>query len=260
MSALPIPYKLHQTWKSKAALEQRFSNWRESFFQCNPGIENKFYDDNDNGNLVRQLAPSLSGLYNSFPKEIFRADFVRSLYMFFDGGLYADLDFQCLRSFEPIFSSNRIFLGSMGTDSSMPQNIPNAMMASPIHEGFWLGYLRNIELAWNEMGRDPNIDCNPEHVTGPIVLKRTVVDYSNLDIFKSNVKNFIDEKGLDVKQISFAELEVLPGHLWYPLNWHDQIHQMFRQHVLENQTAFSLEQARALFPNSMAVTYWSHTW
>lgn len=258
-----IPRIFHQTWKSKSDMDQRFQFWRNSFFLKNPDLHDQFYDDADNLNLVKRLVPSLLSLYREFPREIFRVDFVRPFYMFFKGGLYADLDFHCLRSFDEVFSTpNTIFLGSMGTDQYFAHSIPNAMMASPPSEGFWLGYLKNIEAAWDAKKSIANIERKPEQVTGPIVLKQTLSDYQNLEQFKQDVLAFARRHGIRAPDgdISFSPLTILAGHIWYPLNWGDVIHQMFRRNVLAGKSVPSDEEASALFPHSMAVTYWTHAW
>merc|ERR1719375_7449 len=41
--------------------------------------------------------PELLHTYDSYPKEIYRADAARYAYMATEGGLYVDLDMECLR-------------------------------------------------------------------------------------------------------------------------------------------------------------------
>ena len=60
--------------------------------------------------------------------------------------------------------------------------------------------------------------------------------------------------------LKISKLVVLPGHILYPINWNDKIHQAFRTSVLEKKKVFSIAEARVLFPASLAVTYWSHSW
>ena len=209
--------------------------------------------------------PSLLELYDSFPREIFRADFIRPLYLFFQGGLYADLDFQCLQRLDRIFSPPELnlLLGRMGTDHNFAHSVPNAFMASSAHECFWLGYLAAMEAAWNIRKHQENITSQPEQITGPVVLREVVNLYkSQPDRFKNIVNNFIQRHDLKINQdaLKISKLVVLPGHILYPINWNDKIHQAFRTSVLEKKKIFSIAEARVLFPASLAVTYWSHSW
>jgi mannosyltransferase OCH1-like enzyme len=257
-----VPRILHQTWKSKAALDRRQAYWRKSFFLCNPGLKDRFYDDTDNWNIVRRYAPLLEPIYREFPAEIFRVDFVRPLYMFLDGGLYADLDFHCLQGFDRIFSTpDTIFLGSMGTDPGFSNSIPNAILASPPGEGFWIGYLRNIVLHWEDLKRSRGTP-HPEIVSGPLVLRKTYLEYTALEDFKQATRAFAKRFLPDIAAsgLVFSPIKLLPGYVWYPLDWSDNIHQRFRQDYLQSDRLLTTEEARQLFPSSLAVTYWTHNW
>jgi mannosyltransferase OCH1-like enzyme len=176
-----IPKILHQTWKSRDDFPYNFSEWSKSFKSTNPELPRTVYDDKDNRELIRRHIPNLLGLYDEFPREIFRADFVRPIYLFFQGGLYADLDFQCLRRLDSIFSPPELnlLLGRMGTDQTFAHSIPNAFMASSAHECFWLGYLAAMEAAWNTRKHQENIISQPEQITGPVVLREVVNLYTS---------------------------------------------------------------------------------
>ena len=254
---------LHQTWKTKA-VPPYFSAWHESFRVCNPQLEMRLYDDADNRRIVSETVPQLMELYDSFPREIFRVDMARVLYLFRDGGLYADLDFQCLQPFTPIFDGKlQLVLGAMGTDSTHPHSIPNAMMASAPREIFWLGYLANMDLAWSARRNEPDIAQRPEAVTGPIVLRSTVQQYlAQPAALKAQVETFVAKWKLpvDVAALAQSSLTLLPGHVWYPLNWIDAIHDMFIREMLKEKKIIPLEEAQRMFPRSLAVTYWAHSW
>lgn len=259
-----IPEIIHHTWKSKVKIPRPFQFWRESFFECNPGIEHRLYDDFDNREVLEQTFPELLDLYQAFPKEIYRVDFIRPLYLFKWGGVYADMDFQCLKPFSAIFSGPAsLVLGKMGTDDSFPHSIPNALMASSRHQGFWLGYIANIEHVWSSRSSLGLFEQGPDCITGSIVLRKTVLQYcADRNQFKAGVMEFIQRRSLkvDPDSLLFDDLELLPSHVWYPLSWNDQIHLAFRKQVLDEQRLYSLSEAQGLFPNSMAVTYWSHSW
>ena len=52
----------------------------------------------------------------------------------------------------------------------------------------------------------------------------------------------------------------MPGHVLYPINWADRIHRLFLNPRNRAGKMLSAEQAKLLFPNSVAVTYWTHSW
>jgi mannosyltransferase OCH1-like enzyme len=256
-----IPPLLHQTWKS-TNLPPNFKYWSDSFLECNPGIERRLYSDADNRALLAQTFPALLALYDEFPKEIFRVDFIRCVYLYCYGGVYADLDFQCLAPFSGVLlESDHIVLGRMGTDDDFAHSIPNAMMAATPGQGFWLGYLANIEARWRSRGKD-DAEPAPEAYTGPAILRWNALQYqADRPRFTDMVARFVARHALvPDPPPRFDGLRLLPAHVWYPLNWNDRIHASFREQMLAARQLYTTAQAREIFPHSMAVTYWSHTW
>lgn len=257
-----IPRLLHQTWKSRTALPDNFVFWRQSFAACNPGIEVRLYDDDDNRALLAGTFPSLLPLYEAFPREIFRADFIRQVYLFRFGGVYADMDFQCLQPLDDVLNcGSAVVLGRMGTDDGFAHSIPNAIMFSRPGEGFWIGVLAFIEQAWRKSAGDN--EPRPERVTGPVVLRKAVRAYlDNPAGFAHRTREFIARHRLPVDEaaLSFGELRLLPAPRLYPLNWCDPEHRIRIGEVIGQNRLIALSEARALFPQSLAVTYWAHSW
>jgi inositol phosphorylceramide mannosyltransferase catalytic subunit len=258
----PIPQVLHQTWKSKIDIPENFALWRQSFLDCNPGIEARLYDDADNRALLAETFPSLLPLYEAFPREIFRADFIRPIYLFRFGGVYADMDFQCLQPLCGIRSGgSAVVLGRMGENEAFEHSIPNAIMLSQAGQGFWIGVLAFIEKAWHRNARDPAV--RPERVTGPVVLREAVSAYlEDRGAFQRRTRHFMTRHRLplDAGTVQFGELRVLPAALLYPLNWRDSEHRKCIRRVNDERSLMTVPEARAMFPHSIAVTYWSHSW
>ena len=59
-------------------------------------------------------------------------------------GMYADLDFEALRSLEPLLLGEQLVLAAMTADLDWHQSIPNAWMASARRHPFWLFTLAAI--------------------------------------------------------------------------------------------------------------------
>ena len=216
---------------------------------------------------MKEFCPLLLPLYDSFPEEIFRVDFVRAVYLYRWGGIYADLDYQCLQPVNHLWGTGKtpeVLLGMMGTNPSFPHSIPNALMGSIAGSLFWIGYLSNIERAWEALRNEPNVSKRPEYVTGPVVLKTTVKRLlSDSARFISDAAQFGERYNIDIAPSSLQKpptIEIKPGFLVYPIDWSDSIHREFKENLLKNQTLLSLEQARQRFPHSFGVTYWAHSW
>ncbi len=258
-----IPAILHQTWKSKTQLPESFRHWRASFLELNPGFEFPLYDDADNRALLAQVFPQLLPLYDSFPREIFRADFIRPVYLYRSGGFYADLDFQCLAPLASLAGAHDIVLGRMGSDESYPHSIPNALMASAAGQAFWIGYLAHCMSQWRALQSRPWIAGHPEFVTGPVVLRAAALLYVHRrELFRTIVCRFIHACALDLdaQALGYGELALLPAHMLYPLNWHDDAHRQFKGEAAQRNILYGIPEAQRLFPRSVAVTWWAHSW
>jgi mannosyltransferase OCH1-like enzyme len=251
-----IPRIIFQTWKSKTDIPPDFAYWRRSFFTHNPGYDIRLFDDKDNRAYIEKFCPKFLPLYDYFPKEIFRADAIRPFYMLFEGGFYADMDFECLKPLDKYLGCEMPVVGSMGIDPDFPHSIPNAMFASPPLEGFWLLYLSEIAARYTT-----SLQQKAESVTGPIVLKKCVELYAAArSDAVSRIRHFCDEfqVGLRFDQLRFSELKLLPGIEWYPLDWSDPLHATFNAWRKKNGKILSEQEVNAHFGRSHAVTYWSH--
>jgi len=148
--------------------------------------------------------------------------------MYHYGGIYADLDFKCLKSFDDILDTTYdVILGQMGEDDSFVDSIPNALMISKPKCDFWLYVI-------SEMRQRVNATKSPEYDTGPRLLKYCVDHY----------------KGP-------SKIKVLPSRYLYPLNWNSDKGQTKRRNILHNN---SLKTELQEYHDAYAITYWSHSW
>jgi mannosyltransferase OCH1-like enzyme len=200
-----IPKRIFQTWKTHT-LPAIFETWANTWKNHHPDWEYELWDDTDNRNFIKNYFPWFLEKYDSFPKEIYRADIVRYFYLYKFGGLYVDLDFECLKNFDPIIESGGIIFGKMG-DLNANNDIPNALMASPPKADFWIIALYLI------MNSNPNL--GPEELTGPSLIKKVIAIYQN-----ENFKNQI----LVGMQPYFSEsyalpVIVMPNCIFYSFDW-----------------------------------------
>lgn len=93
---MKIPKIIHQTWKNENLPKafQRLSNtWRDML----PNWEYRLWTDEMNREFVRTHYPDFLKKFDGYPKNIQRADAIRYLLLQTYGGLYVDLDFECLK-------------------------------------------------------------------------------------------------------------------------------------------------------------------
>ncbi|CAH2409272.1 putative Inositol phosphorylceramide mannosyltransferase [Mesorhizobium escarrei] len=248
-----IPSTIFQTWKSKISFPDNFKMWRDTFAQLNPSFEMVLWDDDDNREFIKSEFPWFYEFYMRYPGEIYRADVVRYFFLYRYGGIYADLDVECLRSLDGLRREGDVMLGQMGTDPD--HSIPNAIMASKPKEEFWLLVI------WI-MLQIKDIQRSPEYVTGPVILKSAVDLYQakNTILSKTAISTMEAKLPSNLKpQPRRTNISILPANRLYPLDWTNPVHQIIRSRVLSGNY-LSTNEKNELFPDAWMTTYWSHSW
>jgi mannosyltransferase OCH1-like enzyme len=97
----PVPSRVHQTWKT-AEIPIQFATFVQSWRTHNPpseGWEHAFWSDDDLEALVEREFKWFQPVWRGYPHKIMRIDAARLLLLWKYGGVYADLDFECLKPF-----------------------------------------------------------------------------------------------------------------------------------------------------------------
>ena len=254
----PIPALIFQTWKTKTTLPDNYAYWRSTFQRHNPGYTLLLWDDQDNRDFIAQHFPWFLATYDGFPQEIFRVDAVRFFFLYLHGGIYVDLDTECVKPLDPLRGQADVVLGWMGDDPTFEHAIPNAIMLSRPRQEFWL---LAIATMLDQVGQD----SRPEYVTGPVVLKFAVNAYTHhyqSDDVQRRLAAIRAQLSSDQEPAPGpSTVSVLPGYALYPLCWSDRIHDHFlRQPMLKQKQVLSVDVVQQLFPKSFMVTYWTHSW
>jgi mannosyltransferase OCH1-like enzyme len=94
-----IPAITHQT-AATSVLSSEQSMLRGRMIALNPGWDHRFYTDVDCRDLIRRALPALLATYVAYPTAIQRTHLFRVAYLF--GGVYLDLDMDCLAPLAPL--------------------------------------------------------------------------------------------------------------------------------------------------------------
>jgi len=169
----PIPRRIHQLWHSAALPDYACDSWR----RLNPGWEWRLWTDADLLALVRADYPALEQLYLSYPNSVQRADLGRYLVLDRFGGLYADIDTQCLTPVEPLAAERRIILCEEPIEHrhhcdalGLERMYFNGVMAGPARHPFWAHLVQGVQ-------RCVHASHHVLESTGPLVLTGAVLDY-----------------------------------------------------------------------------------
>jgi mannosyltransferase OCH1-like enzyme len=97
-----IPRHIHQLWKD-AHIPPLLRECQRSWKILNPGWKYTLWTDRSMQQWVDARYPQLAAVYARLPSGIQRADMFRYLLLSKAGGVYADLDFECLKPLDHFF-------------------------------------------------------------------------------------------------------------------------------------------------------------
>jgi mannosyltransferase OCH1-like enzyme len=97
---MTIPKIIHQTYKDKKSAYE-FKKWSDSWKLLNPEFMYVFYNDIDCFKFIHSDFPEYIDLYESLT-IVQKADVFRYLILYKHGGVYADIDTECLKPINPL--------------------------------------------------------------------------------------------------------------------------------------------------------------
>lgn len=139
-----IPRLIHQTWKTET-LPQPHAPLAASWQRFNPGWERVLWTDEMLLSFVFENYPGHFEVFCSYRNPVSRADAARYMLLHKFGGLYADIDAECMADLSPIADEGRVVL-CHEPPSHWPLHAPyrrhpfvlfNGVMASPPGHPFW---------------------------------------------------------------------------------------------------------------------------
>ncbi|MEM8995611.1 MAG: glycosyltransferase, partial [Acidobacteriota bacterium] len=98
---MPIERTLHQSWKT-ADVPERFRPWVDGVRRLHPDFDYRLWTDDDNERLIAERYPWFFDTYRGYRHPVERADAARYFVIYTHGGVYLDLDMECLRPLDPL--------------------------------------------------------------------------------------------------------------------------------------------------------------
>ena len=163
---------LHQLWRD-ADLPERFRGFREGWLRHHPDWTYRLWTDADTLAFVQAAEPDLLPVFAGHSRAICRADIARYLILKHEGGLYIDLDFECLRPLDPILEGTSLAIGlepashsflEDARDRGLTQILCPSLIASAPGHVFWDAVLEELVTRREE----PDV----LDATGPYLLTR----------------------------------------------------------------------------------------
>lgn len=182
-----FPRIIHQTYKTRQ-LPAIWKDTPKTWIDNHVGYTYMFWTDDDNRNLIKNDFPWFLNKYDSYEHGIQRADAVRYFILFKYGGVYADLDIQCVRSIDPILqlyernfpqadvllvTTPNNFLGNPSLTNSIMISKPNSQFFNSLFQK-----LLNFEYQWYHVGKHIRVMMS----TGPGMITGHYKEYANSNV------------------------------------------------------------------------------
>ncbi|CCJ30802.1 unnamed protein product [Pneumocystis jirovecii] len=135
-----IPRIIHQTWKNETIPEK----WSDAYDHCkklHPNYEHILWTDEKARNFIAQEYPWFLQQYDKYPYTIQRVDSLRYFILVRYGGIYIDLDIECLQPLDPLLSY------SAWLRTTKPTGISNDVMGSMPYHPFFLYVINHLKSA-----------------------------------------------------------------------------------------------------------------
>ncbi|MEM8962529.1 MAG: glycosyltransferase [Acidobacteriota bacterium] len=164
---MPIERILHQSWKT-TEIPQRFRPWVASVRREHPAFEYRLWTDDDNERLIAERYPWFLDTYRGYRHPVERADAARYFVVYTFGGVYLDLDMECLRPLDPLLEDEAVVLALEAGPRIEQQVISNALLGAPRRHPFFGQVIHALD-------RAPRSDITFQDIfdnTGPHFLAR----------------------------------------------------------------------------------------
>lgn len=177
MSNSFIPKIIHQTWKS-ASVPAHLARWAQSWRDHHPGFQYRLWTDQEIENLLSEYFPEWQSIFRAYHQPISRIDLARYLILYRFGGIYADLDEECIRPIDDLIEGQQFVIGEeprshLNLGMAIRRNMrrllcPTVIASAPGHP-FWAHLFPYLQASAEETGA---LDA-----TGPFLLARALETY-----------------------------------------------------------------------------------
>jgi len=142
-----IPKIIHQTGPAdKTKWHEKWEEWSNTWKMHFPDFEYKLWNDEMMDTFMKQnFSQFYYTKYIRYPKNIQRIDAWRYFVLLKEGGIYADLDFECFQNFFDELDQNKVNIAeSPFKHWENWERVQNALIASPKHHPFWKFVIKDL--------------------------------------------------------------------------------------------------------------------
>jgi UDP:flavonoid glycosyltransferase YjiC (YdhE family) len=145
---------LHQIWHPFVwpELPRDWERFSRSWRRLHPEHRHVLWGVEESRAFVAEHHREFLPVYDAYPSPMLRVAALRYLLLAHFGGIYADLDMECLRSVDPLLAGERLVLavepeprGAAWRPEPMPRVLTTAFMASEARHPFWTAVIAELK-------------------------------------------------------------------------------------------------------------------
>ncbi|KAG4304593.1 hypothetical protein PORY_001986 [Pneumocystis oryctolagi] len=197
-----IPRIIHQTWKNETIPEK----WLKAYNHCkklHPDYKHILWTDEKARNFIAQEYPWFLHQYDKYPYPIQRVDSLRYFILVHYGGIYIDLDIECLRPLDPLLSY------SAWLRTTTPTGISNDVMGSVPYHPFFLYVINRLKFV-SKNWIFPYITVMA--TTGPLFLSVMLEKYMFFLPSNAIIEEYVRIVTFDISNQTFKDFH---GSTWH---------------------------------------------
>ena len=182
---------IHQVWfgtipnKKKAKKTYiKFQKYRNSWKEKNPTWYHIEWNKEMSDRFVYKFYNKYYDLYRNYTYEIQKCDAIRYMILHRYGGLYVDMDYHCVKSFDLVFSIYKSPLYLVQTPNMSGEYVSNSLMFSTPRHKFWKVLLSEMR----KVSKPPmyySKHLSVMYTTGPAIVNRVFHKYKTQYKLKS---------------------------------------------------------------------------
>ena len=192
-----IPKVIHQIWyQGEENVPQEYRYYASTWKKYNKNYEYLLWDQDSINQLICKMYPKYVELYEALPTMIQKIDFSKYCIIYAYGGIYVDMDCECLKPIDSLFSKSKkkLFVVSLEVDifEQFASNYYNTLynngwFASSQKNALWKQVMKYIsiqpiERAWYET----NIGYI-FRTTGPKAFSTVVNNFTEKEVVQSGL-------------------------------------------------------------------------
>ena len=245
---MTIPRLIHQLAKTEA-IAPHLQGCQASWRRLNPDFDYQLWTDSRLEAWVRAEAPEFLELYLGYPRSICRADLARYLLLDRIGGVYADLDCQCLQPISLLLDGRELAIACEPSvhhqqasvqERGFDQIVCPSFIASAAGHPFWRDVLEAIrEVEPTEVLTNTDV----LDATGPFLLSRVVASQPQ------HQQHLLPTPLI----YPFSKEECWQGQIFDPAFWSARTRQAFVVHYWESSWFKASSQWRSGVPSQAPV-------